>query len=491
MMKDVFKDLVKYLPSYIVPGIAGIVAIPIVTQLFPPEDYGNYVLVLAGLSILSAFGATWLRDSVIRFFPTYDLHNRVQEFDSTIIKLTLIAVGATSVVTLTILHVVLGRTSRSLLYLMRIGLLVFVTTSFFTVFLSSLRARRQVGRYSSFMIWRSAAGLGCGIAIVMAFRVGVEGLLWGSFLSTAIVLPLLWRITIGKFSFHKGSIRSPMASKMMKYGLPVIVVTLTSWIIVFSDRYVLEVFWGSGDVGIYSAGYAISQRSIFTVMLLLGLASRPIAVSIWEKQGVEASQTFLAEITRYSLLIGLPASVGLSVLSKPVMRILTTPAYFPGHEVIPLIAFSGFLLGLTRGFVTVLDYYRRTDLIMLGQLICAALNLGLNFLLVPRYGYRAAAATTLAAYGMSLLIHIALSRRFLVWQFPFKSLGKIAIASAALGVIAYQLGNRLSASDLTNSIGGILVGAVVYLAILLLLREIRPEEIRETRLLALRAVGLG
>jgi len=53
MIKDLFKDMTKYLPSKVIPAIVGIVALPIITRLFSPADYRNYVLVIATVSILS------------------------------------------------------------------------------------------------------------------------------------------------------------------------------------------------------------------------------------------------------------------------------------------------------------------------------------------------------------------------------------------------------------------------------------------------------
>lgn len=490
MIKDLFKDLAKYLPSYIVPAVVGVIAIPIVTRLFPPEDYGNYVLVLAAVSILSAVATAWLSASIIRFHPAYKLSNRTGEFHGTIVKLTLISVAAISIVTLSILYIVRSRILSSFYFPLRIGLLLFIATSVSSIFLTELRAKRQVTWYSFFTIWRSVTGLGLGVTIVIGFHYGVEGLLWGSFLSVAIVLPLLWRIAIGKISFKNGSIHSSMTSEIAKYGLPIIVVNLASWIIMLSDRYVLGFFRGSEEVGIYSAAYAIPQRSIFIIASLLALASNPIAFNIWVKQGVEASQKFLTKLTRYYLLIGFPATVGLTVLSKPVMHLLTAPAYFPGYRVIPFVAFSLFLVGITNRFSVVLSYHKRTNLIMFCNLTCATLNLGLNFLFIPKYGYVAAAATTLVAFAADLLIKIGMSRHFLVWQFPFKSFGKIVVASAVMSIIVYRLGNSLSASNLVNLMVGICTGAVVYSAMLLLLRELRPEEIREVRALAFRLLKL-
>ena len=127
---------------------------------------------------------------------------------------------------------------------------------------------------------------------------------------------------------------------------------------------------------------------------------------------------------------------------------------------------------------------------MFCNIVCAALNLGLNFLLIPKYGYIAAATTTFIAFALDLLIKIVISRHFLIWQFPFKSLGKTAIASTIMGIVVYYLGNNLTTSNLINLIVGICVGVIVYSAMLLLFHELQPEEIREIRVLALRIFKL-
>jgi len=486
MIKDLFKDLTKYLPSYIIPSLVGIIALPIITRLFSPADYGNYVLVLAAVSILSAIATAWISASIIRFYPAYKLNNRIREFQGTIVKLILISVTTIFIVTLSIFYIVRNHISLTFYFLMRIGLLLFIATSIFSIFLSELRAKRQVVWYSFFTIWRSVIGLGFGIMLVIIFHYGAEGLLWGSFLSIAVVLPFLWKIAIGKFSLKIGSIHSSIVSEIVKYGFPIIVVNFASWIIMLSDRYVINFFRGSEEVGIYSAGYAIPQGIIFAIVSLFLLASTPIAFNIWEKYGVKASQKYLTRLTRYYLLIGFPATVGLSVLSKPVMHILTAPAYFSGYIVISLIACSGFLSGLSSNFNFVFSYYKRTNLIMFCNLICATLNLGLNFLLIPKYGYIAAAITTFIAFAVGLFIIIIMSKHFLVWQFPFKSLGKTAIASGVMGIAVYHLSNSLTASNLINLIVGICLGVIVYFVMLLLLHEFRSEEIKEIRALALK-----
>ena len=486
MISELLKDVTKYIPSYIVPAIMGIIAMPIITRLFSPEDYGNYILVLTTVSILSTITSAWLSASIIRFFPFYKLNNLIEESYTTVIKLTIASLVAISLIFLGILFFAQDYISANLYYLMRIGLLLSIVTSCSQVLLDFLRAKRQVTWYSSMIVWRSVAGLGFGIVLVTIFQYGVDGLLWGSFLSMVIVLPLMWKVAVGKLSFTKGSIFSQMTSEMTKYGFPIIAVNIASWVMGLSDRYMLGFFRGSVEVGLYSVSYAISEHTIFMITSLFMIASAPIAYTIWEKKDKETSREFLSKLTRYYLLIGLPAAVGLSALAAPFISILATPEYLSGYRIVPLVAFGAFLVGITHRFSEALIFYKRSDFLMYCMVGAALLNIGLNFIFIPKYGYMAAAFTTLIAYGADLTARVILSRRFFVWEFPFKSLAKITLASAVMGIIVYPIGNSLTSSNLINLIAGICIGLVVYVMMLFLLRELQNEEIQELYTLLLR-----
>ena len=252
---------------------------------------------------------------------------------------------------------------------------------------------------------------------------------------------------------------------------------LTWWVLSLSDRYILELFRGSWEVGIYSASYAAAEGSIMVLVGVFFVAAGPIAMQVWEKQGVKASQEFLTKLTRYILLICLPAAVGLSVLAKPIINIFVAPEYYEGYGIIPLVTSGIFFGGVSYGFGLIFGYIKKTYLYMILAVIVALLNVGLNFLLVPRYGYMAAAMTTLIAYGFYFFLMVIVSRRFLTWEFPFEFLGKAVGASAMMGIAVYLLSSHLPASPWVNLLVTIGVGVITYFAVLFLLRGFQSDEI--------------
>lgn len=487
MIKNLIKDMTKYLPSIIAPAIVGLIAIPIITRLFSPADYGNYILVTTTVSLISSIAIGWL-DSINRFFPVYEVKARLGEFYNTTLIFTIISIVGMSLLFLSVLFLIKDDISTKLSSLMRLGVLMFITTSCFQVLRSFLRVKRQVVWYSYFTVWHSMAGLGIGLVLVFLFHLGIEGLLWGKFLSIAIILPLLYSLSIGRgISIRKG-VSLPIASEMARYGFPMMVAFLTFWFLSFSDRYILEFFRGSEEVGIYSVSYGLSEMSITSLLSIFIMASGPISMQIWEKQGSLVSQEFLAKLTRYIILICLPAVVGLSVLAKPIISVMVATAYYKGYKIIPLIAFGLFFNSIAYSFALVFGYVKKTYISMIVAAVSASLNLGLNFLLIPRYGYIAAAITTLICYSVYLFLMVIISRRFLVWKFPFKSLAKVTCASAIMAIAVYPIGNSLTSSVLINLVVAISAGVIVYSIVLFLLGGFQANEIETLLALGRRVI---
>lgn len=483
MVKVFLKDIGIYFPSQITPAIVAIVSIPIITRLFLPGDYGNYSLVIAAVSILSTL-VGWLSMVIIRFYPAYELNRNIEEFYATVIILAIISIVVVSFIVLIGL-IAFGSYIPSQLYaLMLIGILMFGLTSFFGVLQQFLRASRQAALYCGFSIWRSVTMIGFGLLLVFFLGFGIDGLLWGSIISLAVIFPFLWKKAVGTVSLQPRRISVPVVTEMAKYSFPLVIGNLATWILSLSDRFVLEFFRGSQEVGIYSASYRISENSIMLLASLFLLAERPILMHTWESEGEEKSKTLVSKVTRYYIISCIPGVVGLSVLAKPIVKILTGAEYLLGYQVIPFVTMGAFIFGLQQRFQMGPLFFKRTRTIMSSIITASILNLALNFLLVPRYGYMAAAFTTLISYAFLLLLMVLLSRQFFAWSFPFSSLAKVCVSSAAMGLVMYYIGNGLTSSVPINLTLAVCAGSLVYFVILFLLSEFQQNEIRE--LLALR-----
>ena len=470
------KDMVKYLPAQVVPGLVGFISIPVITRLFPPGDYGNYSLVLAAVLVLTTL-MDWLTMSIIRYFPAASTEDQLPSFYGNVIK-SMSASLLTIAGAFYLLYFVFGRYLESdLKSMFHVGIGVFLVSSVFNVCQYFLRSKRMVGLFSVFTIYKSVAGFGLGLAAVLLLRAGIEGLFYGTILAMVLILPLVWRKSIGPSLYLGVKMNPDLVKSMARYSAPLLVGNLAAWISSFADRSILELFRTTEEVGIYSASYNVSERSMMTMVNLFLFVTGPIAFHIWEKEGVEKSREFRTRLTRYYLIVCLPLFVGMGVLSKPIISLLTDVQYHDGHRIIPLIALGIVFLGLQHRYHAGFLFYKQTGFISFAIVSAGILNLCLNLIFIPRHGYMAAAATTVVSYVFLLVMMVVSSRRLFVWKFPGPTLLRVAAASGVMGLAVWWISRTLPAGSLVQLILSVTCGILVYFPVLFLLREFTAEEL--------------
>jgi O-antigen/teichoic acid export membrane protein len=364
---------------------------------------------------------------------------------------------------------------------MIVGMPLFIMMVFFNMCQYFLRAERKAAWYSGFAVFKSAGGLGIALLLIFLFNKGIESLLWGMVAAIAVMIPLLWNKAFDARCRPRIRMEYKMTSSVARYGFPLIFVNLANWALSLSDRYIIEAFRGAGEVGIYSASYKISNSSIMLLVTLFMLASSPISIRIWERDGEERSREFLAKLTRYYLLVCVPAGVALCILAEPVVGLLTGREYFEGYRIIPLVTAGVLIFGIQHRFQVGFKYRKKTGFITLGVVSACVLNIVLNLIFVPKHGYFAAAVTTLISYIFLLFLMVALSRKIFVWRFPIESFVRILAASTVMALSMYFVSISLKYSVIINLLITLSVGTAVYLFTLLVTKELRENEMKMIR----------
>jgi O-antigen/teichoic acid export membrane protein len=144
-------------------------------------------------------------------------------------------------------------------------------------------------------------------------------------------------------------------------------------------------------------------------------------------------------VTRVYLIVCLPAAVGLSVLGFPFVALLTAPDYYEGSRIVALVVFSSFILGLANIAMLCLAIKQQARRLGAIQIVAAAIHIGLQLLLVPRFGYVASAISSLIGYTALLLLQALAARAHLSWRFPFTTLRNVMAASVVMGLVAWGI----------------------------------------------------
>ena len=133
--------------------------------------------------------------------------------------------------------------------------------------------------------------------------------------------------------------------------------------------------------------FTTSTSMVERLLLAPQIFTQGLGVSIMNDFGKGGTKAYgyIASVLRYSLLLGTPVLLCGAALSGPMIRILYGRQYL---AVIPLFAVAAVLAVPKSARVpaqTLLQAHERQDLLVYWGLACAALNIVLDLVLIPRY----------------------------------------------------------------------------------------------------------
>ena len=279
------------------------------------------------------------------------------------------------------------------------------------------------------------------VVLVVHFHEGALGLIVGNFLGTLVVWAALlaYRTEQLGLDFDRKLLRG-----MQKFGLPLVPSALALWGINFVDRLFLAVYKGQAEVGVYSAAIKISSAIVF-LMIAFRTAWPAFAYSIEDDR--EARRTYAFVLTY--LLVGASwLALALGALAPWLVRLLTAPQYQRAQDGVALLAFAGAIYAGYTVLAIGSGRARRTQLNWVVTGFGALVNVGLNFVLIPRYGMVGAAISTAAAYLTLFLGMIAYSQHVYPVPYQWRRVLTAVAAAAGLTVVARALHLSLAPSVL-------------------------------------------
>ena len=200
----------------------------------------------------------------------------------------------------------------------------------------------------------------------------------------------------------------------LKISLPVIPHGLAQVILLQFDRIMINSMIGSAEAGLYSFSYNIYN------MLFIGYNSLDTVYSQWvfnKLQDKNSIPTIKKVATGFAALLAMIIAL-VALLAPEIIFILGGDKYRQALDTVYPVLLAGFF-SMSYGITVVLEYYyEKTNIMALGTCLAALINVVLNGIFIPRYGYTAAAYTTLVSYILYFIFHsviaYALGRFFIL-----------------------------------------------------------------------------
>lgn len=182
----------------------------------------------------------------------------------------------------------------------------------------------------------------------------------------------------------------------LKLSLPLIIHGFSKSILDVSDRTMISKFCGNNATGVYSTLYNLSTLSLI-IWNAINSSFIPYLFDKLKDTNSDIDKDISKTVNPLISIYGV-ACIGLTLISPEIINLLTTPEYYEAIAIMPPVAAGIFLTCLYNLFGDVLTYYKKTLFIMISTLTAAGTNIVLNYLCIPRFGYIAAAYTTLFSY---------------------------------------------------------------------------------------------
>ena len=168
------------------------------------------------------------------------------------------------------------------------------------------------------------------------------------------------------------------------------------------DSVLLGFFLGSAAVGWYNAAY-----KPVTMALAMPLTYFDGLYPVLSRAHVEDPETFRTIVTRslrLTAIFGLPLGVSGAFLAEPIIGFLFGPAYMNAVPVLRVLSWSAALVILRGTYRRALNAAGQSPLDLRCAGVSAGVNVSLNLVLSPRYGIVGAAAATVVAEVVWLIM---------------------------------------------------------------------------------------
>ncbi len=372
-----------------------VLTIPFFTRLLTTEQYGVYTIYKSWYNVISIFATLNLALGVF--------NNGMVKYENDRNRYTASMQGLSMTVTsaLFIIYLLGHRFFNRLLGLSDLLIVVmFVELMFVSAF--SLWSAKQRFEYK----YRALVIVTAVISIVSPL-VGVVSVILTENKAEARVLSYVGvQVCIGiilcTVNFYKG--KSFYVKEYWKYALlfniPLIPHYLSMTILGQADRIMISKMIGLSEAAIYGLAYNISQ-----MMTLITSAVNNSFIPYTYKSIRDKKYKRIGRSANILLLLWGCVLVIIICCGPEIIRIFASKEYYDARWIIPSVALSVYFTFLYSLFGNVEFYFEANKFIMIASVIGAIVNIILNYVFIPIFGYVAAGYTTLFCYILLSMGH--------------------------------------------------------------------------------------
>lgn len=266
-----------------------------------------------------------------------------------------------------------------------------------------------------------------GALVLGTFTVRISINLWLIALTAALAASVIASLAgVG----YRLKLDSSLISPMLKFGIQQHIAISTSFLLKRVDLLIVGYFLTAADVGCYSI-----VGTLISILWFLPVAASQVIFAFVSNSSDKAGSELTPKLCRAVIALTVLTAVVLAATAYPLIRFFYGAAFLPALPATLILLPGGVMLGISGTLAGDLSGRGKPHYAMIITVIAAALNIGLNFLLIPLWHLEGAALTSLLTYGFSGALYIwAFSREsgVSIAETLFLQKGDLALARKAI-----------------------------------------------------------
>lgn len=375
-------------------------SVPILTRIMPAEDYGEYSVFLSWYQIISIFATLNMWN--------YVLNNGMVKFENDRSGFLSSLQGLSTIITigLFIIYLPFCKAWEKVSGLSFVAMLfMFLEFLFMPSYEYWCSKERFEYKYKGVVTLSIAIALLIPLVsipiVMMSKNKGMAAII-----VRCVISVLVYIIPTAIIAFSGRKFYSAEYWKFaLHFNMPLIPHFLSMIVLQQSDRIMISSLVGNDKAGIYSVAYTASSaiQVINSAILASFVPYTYKALKDKEYSGIRKNANYLVAFIAILNLI-------LICVAPEAIKILGPNEYYEAIYVMPPVAVSGVFIFLFNLFANIEYYFEETKFVAMASIISAIMNIVLNAIFIPRFGFVAAGYTTLVCYFLYSLGHYIFMR---------------------------------------------------------------------------------
>ena len=434
-IKSLGKQTLIYGFGHVMVRLVTFLLLPLYTNTFTQEAYGTLSLAYAFMGFALIIYKYGMDTALMKYAVQESDEKRIRYI--TVIFLSQVTTG---ILFSFVLIMARGSIAEHILGVYRPDWIIYLAIILFLdslwhLPLLILRAEERATFFIFLSLVNVIATMVFNIVFVVYIGNGIEGVFTANLIASGLILifslpVILKRIKIDLF--HKATFK-----EVLKFALPFLPAGIFTMVMELSDRYLLEWFLGTSEVGIYSAGKKMGMLGL-TVVMGFNMGWTPYFLKRGKEKGAKSE---FSKITTFFLGIMGYASLLVSMWVSEIMRISFNNKNLIGSEfwgcepVVGIILVAYFFFGTYVIQLPGVYMKEITNWVPIFRINGALVLIFSSLILIPNLGLLGAAyAVVLGFFAMSITIYI---KTFRIYPIIYNLKG---IIYPTVFLIAVQIG---------------------------------------------------